>query len=140
MAASTSSDPSDGGDTAGRRQSVPMTPDYSEPIIDAGSMKWHKIGEGIDRQILSYGPDLMLVRVRFAKGAVGALHHHPHRQVTYVVAGSFDVTVGESHRTLREGDSFFAAADVPHSVVALEEGALIDCFTPARTDFLESAK
>ena len=111
----------------------------SEPIIAGDSSEWRKIGEGVERQVLSYGPDLMLVRVRFAKGAVGAIHHHPHRQVTYVVAGSFEVTVGESQRTLREGDSFFAAADVPHGVVALEEGALlVDCFTPARLDFLEA--
>ena len=93
---------------------------------------------GIKRQILSHGPDLMLVRVTFEPGAIGAVHHHPHRQATYVAAGSFEVTVGESHGTLRAGDSFFAAANVPHSVVALEEGVLIDCFTPARTDFLEA--
>jgi quercetin dioxygenase-like cupin family protein len=90
----------------------------------------------VKRQFLSYGPDLMLVRVSFEPGAIGALHHHPHRQATYVAAGSFEVTVGDSRRTLLAGDTFFAPANVPHSVVALEEGMLIDCFTPARTDFL----
>jgi quercetin dioxygenase-like cupin family protein len=79
----------------------------------------------------------MLVRVRFESGAVGTVHHHPHRQATYVAHGSFEVTVGESRATLHEGDTFFAAADVPHGVKALEEGMLIDCFTPARADFLE---
>ena len=78
----------------------------------------------------------MLVRVKFEPGAVGALHHHPHRQATYVAHGSFEVTVGESKATLSEGDTFFAAADVPHGVKALERGMLIDSFTPARTDFL----
>lgn len=92
---------------------------------------------GVRRQILSHGPDLMVVRVAFEPGAIGALHHHPHRQATYVAAGSFEVTVGESQRTLHTGDTFFAAADVPHAVKALEAGILIDCFTPARTDFLD---
>lgn len=113
---------------------------YSEPLIDGATSEWRTMGEGIERQILSYGPDLMLVRVRFAKGAVGAIHHHPHRQATYVVAGSFEATVGDSQRTLLAGDSFFAAADVPHGVRALEDGLLVDCFTPARVDFLDAAE
>jgi quercetin dioxygenase-like cupin family protein len=79
----------------------------------------------------------MLVRVAFEPGGVGALHHHPHRQATYVAAGSFEVTVGDSNKTLRAGDTFFAGADVPHAVKALEEGILIDCFTPAPADFLD---
>jgi quercetin dioxygenase-like cupin family protein len=113
---------------------------YSEPVVDGDASEWRTIGQGIDRQILSYGPDLMLVRVRFEKGAVGAIHHHAHRQATYVVAGSFEATVGDSRQTLRAGDSFFAAADVPHGVRALEDGMLVDCFTPARTDFLETSE
>ena len=107
------------------------------PFIDSSSAEWTRLAEGVERQILSYGPDLMLVRVRFAPGAVGAVHHHPHRQATYVARGSFEVTVGESRATLKEGDTFFAHADVPHGVKALESGMLIDCFTPARQDFLE---
>lgn len=93
---------------------------------------------GIQRQILSYGPDLMLVRVKFERGAVGAVHNHPHRQATYVAEGSFEVSVGDKSQTLKQGDTFFAAADVPHGVKALEPGMLIDCFTPARADFLEA--
>ena len=93
---------------------------------------------GIERQILSHGPDLMLVKVKFDAGAVGAVHNHPHRQATYVAEGSFEVSVGDNRQTLRKGDTFFAAADVPHGVKALEPGILIDCFTPARADFLES--
>jgi quercetin dioxygenase-like cupin family protein len=108
------------------------------PFVDSSKSPWTTIAQGVRRQILSHGPDLMLVRVAFEPGAQGALHHHPHRQATYVAMGSFNVIVGDSTRTLRAGDTFFAAADVPHSVVALEEGMLIDCFTPARTDFLDA--
>ena len=107
------------------------------PFVSSANTPWTWLADGVERQILSYGPDLMLVRVRFEPGAVGAIHHHPHRQATYVAEGSFEVIVGESKATLREGDTFFAAADVPHGVKALEKGLLIDCFTPARADFLE---
>lgn len=106
------------------------------PFVDSSSVQWTWLAEGVERQILSYGPDLMLVRVRFQPGAVGAIHNHPHRQATYVAHGSFEVTVGDMVRTLNEGDTFFAPADVPHGVKALESGMLIDCFTPMRADFL----
>ena len=81
----------------------------------------------------------MMVRVDFEPGAVGAVHHHPHRQVTYVASGRFEITVGAERRELDAGDSFFAAADVPHGVRATHAGTLIDVFTPMRRDFLPPA-
>jgi quercetin dioxygenase-like cupin family protein len=91
---------------------------------------------GVTRQVLGHDPDLMMVRVTFVKGAVGYLHHHPHRQVSYVERGAFEVRVGEETKVLREGDCYFVPPDVPHGVTALEEASLIDVFAPARLDFL----
>jgi len=105
-------------------------------FVKSADTPWQRMAEGVRRQILGYGPDLMMVRVEFDAGAVGAVHHHPHRQVTYVSAGRFEVTVGDERATLGVGDCFFAKADVPHGVRALEAGTLVDVFTPARTDFL----
>jgi quercetin dioxygenase-like cupin family protein len=106
------------------------------PFFVGSTIEWETTADGVKRQILAVGTDLMLVRVDFVAGAAGALHHHPHRQATYVAAGTFDVSVGnESHR-VTSGDSFVAPADVPHSVKAIEAGTLIDCFTPIREDFL----
>ncbi len=106
------------------------------PFVAGDDVAWTAVGDGVRRQLLGHGPDLMLVRVDFAPGAVGAVHHHPHRQVTYVAAGRFAVRVGDARRDLGPGDCFFAAAGVPHGVVALEAGTLVDVFTPAREDFL----
>lgn len=91
---------------------------------------------GVTRQVLGHDPALMLVRVTFAKGAIGYVHHHPHRQVSYVERGAFEVRLGGETTVLREGDCFFVPPDVPHGVVALEDGVLVDVFTPARQDFL----
>ena len=104
----------------------------------AATGEWATPAEGLRRQILSYGDDIMIVRVDFDEGAIGAVHHHEHRQATYVVSGRFEVTVGDERRMLGAGDSFFAAADVPHGVRALDAGTLIDAFTPSRLDFLPS--
>ena len=55
-------------------------------------------GAGVTRRVLAYTDGLMCVENTFEKGAVGALHHHPHTQITYVVSGAFEFTVdGETH-------------------------------------------
>lgn len=95
-----------------------------------------EVDAGVTRQILGYDPGLMMVRVTFAKGAVGTLHAHPHRQVTYVERGTFEATVNGATALVGPGDCFFVAPDARHGVVALEEGALIDVFAPARLDFI----
>ena len=109
----------------------------NEPFVRGVDTPWQNTNDvGMRRQILGHGPDLMLVRVEFEAGAVGALHHHPHRQVCYVAAGRFEVTIDGQRRELGVGDSFYVAADQVHGVVAREAGTLIDAFTPAREDFL----
>jgi len=107
-----------------------------QTFVRTAEVPWESVGEGVRRQILGHGPDLMMVRVEFRRGAVGAVHHHPHRQVTYVAAGRFEASVDGATRLLEAGDCFYVAADRPHGVVALDDGTLIDVFTPARADFL----
>jgi quercetin dioxygenase-like cupin family protein len=92
---------------------------------------------GIERRVLGYDEALMLVHVRFAAGAVGAMHHHPHRQVALVEAGRFEVEIGGEKHMVSAGDSFFVTPDVPHGVAALEPGVLVDVFNPAREDFIK---
>jgi quercetin dioxygenase-like cupin family protein len=96
-----------------------------------------EVGEGVTRQILARDPQLMLVRVGFKKGAIGYIHSHPHRQVTFVEKGRFEATMGTEKKTIQAGDSYYAPPDVPHGVVALEDGVLLDIFTPQREDFIK---
>lgn len=98
------------------------------PIVQAGP--------GVTRQVLGHDAELMMVRVTFEKGAVGYLHAHPHRQVTFIERGEFDFTVDGVTTRVAPGDSVFVPPDVPHGTVAVEEGSLLDVFAPARVDFL----
>jgi quercetin dioxygenase-like cupin family protein len=107
-----------------------------EGHIKAGAAEWEVVAEGVRRKILGYDPHLMMVHVEFAKGSIGYVHRHPHRQVTFVERGSFEVQVGERKSTLSAGDCFFIPPEIDHGVVALEDGSLVDVFTPAREDFL----
>jgi len=108
----------------------------NDAFVRSAESPWQPTDPGVRRQILGHGPDLMLVRVDFEAGAVGALHHHPHRQAAYVAAGRFEVTIDGVSSVLGVGDCYYVAADLVHGVVALEAGTLIDVFTPAREDFL----
>lgn len=100
-------------------------------------MQYENVGEGVNRKIMGYDKDLMLVKVKFDKGAVGTLHAHPHSQATYVVSGKFELTIGDEKKVIEAGDGYYVAPDVLHGCVCLEPGILIDTFSPAREDFLK---
>lgn len=93
-------------------------------------------GQGVVKRVLAYSDDLMVVENTFEKGAVGAMHHHPHTQITYVKSGVFEFTIdGETH-IVREGDTLCKTDSVEHGCVCLEPGVLIDTFTPYRQEFV----
>ena len=103
----------------------------------ARDIAWQSLDEHVSRRVLQTGDALMLVEFRFRAGGIGALHHHTeHEQVGLITSGRFEVTVGDSTRVLGPGDSYYAAKNTPHGVRALEDGTIIDAFTPLRRDFL----
>ncbi|WP_412061778.1 cupin domain-containing protein [Rubrivirga sp. IMCC45206] len=108
----------------------------SGPFVKAAEVEWEAPDPGVTRQVLGYDGELMLVRVLFETGAVGTPHAHPHRQVSYVCKGAFDVTIDGVTTTLGEGDSFFVEPDLVHGAVCTEAGELLDVFAPARETFV----
>jgi len=94
------------------------------------------LGNGCRRRVLATGGGLMTVEFQFDKGAIGALHSHPHEQVGYVVSGRFKFTMDGKDTILAVGDSYYVPSGVVHGAEALEEGVLLDVFTPQRQDFL----
>lgn len=93
-------------------------------------------GEGVQRKILAYTDELMCVENHFVKGGVGALHNHPHTQITYVVSGAFEFEIGGEKKVVRAGDTMLKKDGVVHGCVCLEEGILLDIFTPMRKEFV----
>jgi len=98
--------------------------------------EWTELAPGNTRRVLIHTPELMQVEFGFEKGAVGALHSHPHIQVSYVAEGRFEVTIDGETEVVEEGGSFIVPSGLVHGVVALEKGRLVDVFTPHRADFL----
>jgi len=94
------------------------------------------LGAGVQRRVLATGGGLMTVEFRFAAGSIGALHTHRHEQVGYVVEGRFEFTIEGVTHLLGVGDSYYVPSGVLHGAKALEDGILLDVFTPQREDFL----
>jgi quercetin dioxygenase-like cupin family protein len=101
-----------------------------------GEITWQDLGNGIHRQVFGYDDKVMLVKVKFDKGASGALHEHHHSQVTYIETGVFEMTIGSEKKIIRKGDGYYVQPHVEHGIVCLEAGMLIDVFSPHREDFI----
>ncbi len=99
-------------------------------------LQWEDAEPGVKRQIMGYDGQLMVVKVKFQKGAVGKAHAHYHTQATYIASGKFEVTIGGEKQILSQGDGYYVAPDVVHGAVCLEEGVLIDTFSPMRAEFI----
>lgn len=101
----------------------------NEQIVDAG--------EGVKRKLLGRGGSLMMAEVLFKKDAIGAIHSHPHEQVSYIVQGSFEFTLDGKVQRVDKGDSIYIPSNALHGVKALEDNSIIlDVFTPQREDFV----
>ena len=106
-------------------------------VLHNDELELKKLEGGCARKVLSHNKDMMMVEVHFAEGSKGALHTHPHTQCTYVRSGLFEFTIDGENVIVGPGDSICCEPDVPHGTLCLEAGILIDCFTPAREDFLK---
>ena len=107
-------------------------------IVNYADVTATPVGDKCLRRVLIPGPAMMLVEFRFQKGGVGTPHkHEEHEQVGYIAKGSFEITVDGKVQVVHAGDTYYAARNVMHGVVALEEDSvIIDTFTPPRADFL----
>lgn len=109
---------------------------HSANFQSESELQWEDAGPGVQRLLMGYDEKLMLIKVRFGKDAVGAMHSHPHSQVTYVESGRFAMTIGEETREIGAGDGYRVPPMVEHGITCLEAGVLIDAFSPLREDFL----
>ena len=85
-------------------------------------------GEGVTRKVLAHSGNLMVCELHYEKG--------PHEQITYIVSGRFEFTIDGRKFIVGPGDTTYKQPNVVHGCVCLEEGVMVDVFTPERKDFL----
>jgi quercetin dioxygenase-like cupin family protein len=109
-------------------------------IVKNGEAKKFVMADGIVSKIMGHGGTMMIVENTFVKGANAKIHEHEHEQDGYVVSGSFEFIIGDEKFVFNAGDSFYISPSIPHGCTALENGVIIDAFSPQREDFLDIAK
>jgi len=90
---------------------------------------------GVARRAV-YLEHAMMTFFQFEPGSVIPEHSHPHEQITYVVRGEMEFTLGGAVRVLRAGDGVCCPPDVPHGATVLDEPTVaLDAWYPLREDY-----
>jgi len=111
----------------------------SKSSIPAGTSEWEQLGTGLSRQILGWDNQIMMVKVKFEKGAVGSPHAHFHTQTSFCHSGKFEFTIDGEKHVIEPGDGLYIAPNLIHSALCLEPGVVLDVFSPVREDFLDGS-
>jgi quercetin dioxygenase-like cupin family protein len=90
---------------------------------------------GVPFDLLAIGERLMVTKMRFSAGMTARAHTHPHEQAGYVISGRYRQTIAGTSHELRAGDSYAIPGGVEHAMDVLEDGEVIDVFTPPRDEF-----
>jgi len=112
-------------------------PKYGLQYMLDEDIAWEQVEPGVKRKVLSFDDRIMMVKVAFDTGGVGALHHHHHTQISYVAAGEFEISIAGEKKILRAGDGYYIPPNEIHGAVCLEAGVLVDVFSPIREDFIQ---
>ncbi|MBR2884366.1 MAG: cupin domain-containing protein [Clostridia bacterium] len=107
------------------------------PFVFYNEREFEELGGGVKRKILAYGDSLMQVEVHFEEGSIGAMHSHPHSQLTYVLSGEFEFTINGEKKIVKQGDTLYKTPNIEHGCVCLKKGILLDTFNPYREDFIK---
>lgn len=105
-------------------------------VVFNDKVKELDLGGNVSRKVLAHDGTMLAAEVSFKKGSIGAMHSHPHEQIGYVLEGSFELNMDGEKYIIKKGDTYYTKPNLQHGVVALEDGKLLDIFTPQREDFL----
>jgi quercetin dioxygenase-like cupin family protein len=83
-----------------------------------------------------YLDNVMMTFFHFEPGKVVPEHDHPHEQITYVVQGAMEFTLGGEKHVLRAGDGVCCPPNVSHGAIVLDEPTVaLDAWYPPREEY-----
>ena len=104
------------------------------PIVKLANLSAKNVFPGVSGRY-AHTEKLTLGEVELAADVVVPLHQHPHEQLSYVLAGSVEFTVGGETRVLDAGMCALIPSGVTHGVRTRTTCRLLDIFTPVREDY-----
>lgn len=84
---------------------------------------------------LVHGQQLSVAYVDIAAGSQLPEHHHVHEQITNILEGQLEMTIGTETRMCTPGTVVIIPSNVPHTARALTDCKVIDVFSPVREDY-----
>lgn len=95
------------------------------------------IKEGI-RMCSVYLNNLMLTYFEFDQGQKIPFHAHPQEQITIILEGEMQFSLGDETRNLKAGEGVTVPSNMKHSVCALTPAKAADAWNPIREDYVVS--
>lgn len=92
------------------------------------------LGEGLLGKYV-HGVNVSLGLVDIKKGSVLPMHHHEHEQITFILEGELEMTIGEDSMVLNPGSYYVIPSNVPHAAIARTDCKVIDVFSPVREEY-----
>lgn len=83
----------------------------------------------------AHGEKMTLGFVELKAGSQVPMHQHPHEQITYIIEGRLDMTIGGKPFSLTAGMYHVISSNSPHSAIAKTDCRVIDAFSPVREDY-----
>jgi quercetin dioxygenase-like cupin family protein len=106
-------------------------------IVKAGPEGYKPVLEGVKLKNLTYGDKTHLTEVMLKKGALIPEHKHPQEQTGYLISGRLRFFSGDDEAIAYPGDSWTFVGEIMHGAEALEDTVVLECFSPAREDYLK---
>ena len=83
----------------------------------------------------AHGTGMSIGLVVIEKGSNLPAHQHVHEQITYILEGQLDMTIGGKECALKAGMYYIIPSNTPHSAIAVTDCKVIDVFNPVREDY-----
>ncbi len=94
----------------------------------------------VHRRTMGVTDEVMLCEFFLEREAQIPEHNHLNDQVGYIIYGQIELTIAGVTKILFAGDSYAVPGGVLHSLKAVIDSLVIDCFSPPREDYRTEAR
>ncbi len=108
--------------------------DNQAKIIPAENLVNQKLLKGALVNFV-HSKSMTLAEWRFEAGTPLPEHSHPHEQITKLIAGKFELTIGGETYQLEAGSAAIIPPHAIHSAKAMTSCHVIDVFHPTREEY-----
>jgi len=108
-------------------------------VIHLSDVPYVDVAEGHVMQLIT-GKNIMVSFVELAPNKSFPMHNHPAEQMTYILEGEIDITLGKQTYNMKSGDMAIIPSNVIHQGKTSNAKCIfLDVFSPPREEFMEDA-